>query len=90
MSDLQHLQERLRQASSPDERFGITIGEKFVRDGMGGHRGKTPDIYVMRWQFHRFHETGTGQCVAVGDTVDLAMERFEVWLASQRAQRGAA
>jgi hypothetical protein len=82
MSDLQHLQERLRHAAGPDERFSITIGEEFVRDGMGGHRGKRPAVLIMRWRFQSLHEVGTGQGIATGGTVEAAMERFETWLAA--------
>ncbi len=52
----------------------------FIRDSLGGLIGKQSDIYVMRWRFHPVHETGTGQCVARGSTIDQAMARFETWL----------
>jgi hypothetical protein len=82
VSDLGHLQERLRCAAGPDERFSITIGEEFIRDGYGGHKGKRPAILIMRWRFNQYHETGTGQGIASADTIPLAMERFEAWLAA--------
>jgi len=80
MSDLQHLQQRLEEAAGPDERFGITIGQRFLRGSMGQNLGKAPDIIIMHWRFQNLHEVGTGRCVAYGSSIDAAMAGFECWL----------
>jgi hypothetical protein len=87
LSDLEHLQQRLREAAGPDERFAITITERFVHDGYGGHNGKKPEVYITRWTFQPIHEDAKG--IADGDTVDLVMQRFEAWLAKRRLTEAA-
>lgn len=80
MSDLGHLQERLRFAAAPNERFAITLTERFVPDGYSGFKGKEPLVYITRWLADPYHESGTVREVGKGATVQEAMAEFEAWL----------